>query len=400
MKNAMTKTVLTVLVGLLISISSFGQWTAAEQKAVTKSVDLYKKGKYDKAISTISKVQNAHPLDGTLWTDRVIYEHDRYNAEYNKIIMTLSKQISAGKSVKINTDKLTSYKVSMLVACMQATMYAKKQELASSILRNYLVDPAVDTAVNDDAKDHYNDGDKEYGNENWNGAIKEYKKALAKDSNYYNATYSIGMAYYKNSDYEQAIPWFKKAIRIEPRMASSYITCADCFIELKQWENAKNMCIDGIIIYPEVTFFEKLEQCADKMDKTFDSHWQERVTFPNNITLTQSTVDFGPFQYYRAAKDKIADNCNDDGIVTKTASFTEQKYLESYSWEYMLKKSTSDDEKDYPEMEFARKMQTAGYLDCYCFVSCYHVNFNTQYQDFSKKNADRIRTYINTYLFK
>jgi tetratricopeptide (TPR) repeat protein len=400
MKNAMMKTVCSVLVGLLLSISSFAQWTASETKAVDKSVKLYNSGKYDKAITTISKVQDAHPFDEKLWSYRVVYEHDRYNAEYNRVLGVIIKQSNAGKNVKVNTEKLTSYKISMLVACLQATMYAEKEELASNILRNYLVDPDVDTAIGDAAKEHYEDGDKEYNNENWTGAIKEYKKAVAKDSNYFNATYSIGMAYYKNSDYEQAIPWFKKAIRIEPDMANSYISCAESYIELKQWENAKNMCIDGILVYPEVTFFEKLEKCADKMDKSFSRHWQERIVTPNDITSTQSTPSSGPFQYYRTAKDKISDNCNDDGIVTKTASFTEQKYLESYSWEYMLKKSSEDEEKDYPEMKFARKMQEAGFLDCYCFVSCYHVNFHKQYKDFSKKNADRIRTYVNTYLMK
>jgi tetratricopeptide (TPR) repeat protein len=400
MKNAMMKTVLSVLVGLFLSVSAFAQWTAAETKAVDKSIKLYNAAKYDKAISTINKVQNAHPFDEKLWSYRIVYEHDRYNAEYTKVITALVKQISAGKKIKINSDKLDSYKLSMLVNCLQATMYAEKEELASSILRNYLVDPEIDTAIGDDAKDHYDAGDKEYSNENWSGAIKEYKKAVAQDSNYISATYSIGMAYYKNSDYEQAIPWFKKTIRIEPRMMNAYISCVDAMMELKQWENAKNMCIDGILIYPEVVLFEDIEKCADKMDKTFFRHWQERISTPNDISATQTPPNSGPFVFYNAAKEKISDYCNDDGIIKKSQSVTEQKYLESYSWEYMLKKSSPDDEKDYPEMEFARKMQTAGYLDCYCFVSCYHVNFHKQYEDFSKKNADRIRTYINTYLIK
>src|ERR1700751_4239023 len=143
MKNAMIKTVLTVLVGLLLSVSSYAQWTAAEQKAVTKSVELYKKGKYDKAITTIEKVQNAHLFDATLWSNRVIYEHDRYSTEYNRLVAVAQKQYSAGKTIKINGDKLNGYRLSMIIACMEATMYSEKQELASNILRSYLVDPKV-----------------------------------------------------------------------------------------------------------------------------------------------------------------------------------------------------------------------------------------------------------------
>jgi len=217
---------------------------------------------------------------------------------------------------------------------------------------------------------------------------------------YFNATYSIGMAYYKDGEFEKAIPWFQHSSRIEPGMSSSYLAIADCYMELKQWEKAKDACINGIIVYPDVAYFVRLETIADKTDKVYNRHWQERLTLPNDVTLTQGALDGGPWQYYRSAKDKISDYCTDEGLIKKSADFTEQKYLESYSWEFMLKKSNADDEKDYKEMDFARRMQKEGYLDCYAFVSCYHVNFHKQYKDFSAHNADRIRTYINTYIIR
>jgi tetratricopeptide (TPR) repeat protein len=208
------------------------------------------------------------------------------------------------------------------------------------------------------------------------------------------------MAYYKQEDYEKSIPWFKRASVIQPGMSTAYMGLADTYIALKQWENAKNACIDGILVYPDAGYFVRLGTIADKMDKVYRRHWQEHIVTPNDVTLTQTPPNTGPWVYYRSAKDKIADYCNDDGVITKSIEFTQQKYLEVYSWEYMLKKSTPAEEDDYKEMEFARKMQTEGYLDCYAFVSCYHVNFHKQYKDFSKHNADRIRTYINTYLLK
>jgi len=165
-KNAALKSVFALLVALVLSVPSFAQYTSSEEKAINKSISLYKADKYDKAISSLEKVQNAHPFDSQLWGYRVVFERDRYNAEYNKILTTVIKQASAGKNIKINSTKLTEYKISMLVSCLQATMYSEKQELASSILRNYLVDPEVDTTISESAKDDYNDGDKEYNNEN------------------------------------------------------------------------------------------------------------------------------------------------------------------------------------------------------------------------------------------
>jgi hypothetical protein len=123
----------------------------------------------------------------------------------------------------------------------------------------------------------------------------------------------------------------------------------------------------------------------------------KRDYIPTMITsTTQPPIQEEPWSYYRDAKNKVSEFCDDNGVIKKKIEFTDQKYLESYSWEFMLKKTTTEDS----EFGFAREMQTAGYLDCFVMVSMYHIAFADQYIDFSKHNADRIRTYINTYLVK
>jgi hypothetical protein len=71
-----------------------------------------------------------------------------------------------------------------------------------------------------------------------------------------------------------------------------------------------------------------------------------------------------------------------------------------YSWEQMLKRADSDAEENYKNFGFAKEMQKAGWLDCYCFISVYHYAFHKQYEDFASKNAERIREYISTQLMK
>jgi hypothetical protein len=168
-------------------------------------------------------------------------------------------------------------------------------------------------------------------------------------------------------------------------------------MKTKSWQDAYNACVDGIVAYPDTRLFNDLDEIADKLGKTFNRHWMSRDYLPGMITATnQETVSAEPWSYYREAKDKIGDYCNDKGIVKKKLDFTEQKYLETYAWEYMLKKTDTEDK----EFGFARKMQTEGYLDCFAMVSMYHIAFSDQYADFSKHNADRIRKYIDTYLVK
>lgn len=400
-KNAVFKGALAFIFAFVLSVPAFAQLTASEEKAANKSIELYKAGKYDKAISTLSKVQDAHIFREDLWKLRVTYENERYTTYRATVIQkAYAKAQKSGGEITINDPKLNTYRISMLVACLQATMYADNQADASAILRRSMVDPDVDTAIGDKAKEHYDKGDEEYSAEHWNAAIKEYKKAMEIDSNYYNAAFSIGLAYRKNEDYTNAIPYFRQAARIAPGRALPYQFIADCYMELKEWENAKNAAIDGILIYPEVAFFDQLGKISEKLGKTFNRHWGIRIATINDVTSTQSAITNEPWSNYRAAKDRIADYCNDAGVITKKNSITEQKYLEAYSWEQMIKKSNAENEKDYENFGFAKDVMKDGYIDCYAFISVYHVNLHDQYKDFAKNNADRVRTYINTYLMK
>ncbi|MBI3510716.1 MAG: tetratricopeptide repeat protein [Bacteroidetes bacterium] len=388
-----------VAITLFFSFTLSAQLSTEEMKSVDKSVELYQSQKYDKAIELIHPVIINHPNNEDLWTKLIVYENDRYETEFNRLLASLSKQINKGKSnIKLNDEKLNEYQNEMLAACLLATLYCERQELASNLLDRFLLMPSVDTAIGDEAKSKCDAGDQDYNGQDWSAAIRDYKKAVDIDSNYFNATYSLGVCYYKDEDFEKAATWFKKAIRIEPERTISYKSLSDTYLELKDYDNAKNACIDGIIIYPDVGFFLRLEKIADKMNKTFQRHWQLRLDFPNDITLNQDPVNDAPWKYYRDAKDKISNDCNEEGII-KHAAAGDPKYLETFSWDYMLKKSNPENESDYPEFKFARKMQDAGYLDCYVFVSMYHYNFAKQYKDFAKNNKDRIRTYINTYLF-
>lgn len=390
LKNA-AKGVLATLILLLFAAPVFAQYTAKETKAIQKSKDLFNKGKYDKAVSTIKTVQNAHLYDDDLWNLRCVYEYQRYNVQLiNDLIMILK-----GKSK--TKFKSTEYYTEMMVACYSATLLCEKQDFASSVLHGEKIEPSTDTTISDDAKEQYGKGGDEYSNQNYSGAIRYYEKALKEDSTYYKATYKLAMCYYKDEQYEKAIPYFQKAIRLQPEMLDPRLNLVESFMKEKQWQDAYNACVDGIVHYPDNGYFMKLETICDKMGKTFNRHWMSRDYLPNMVNNdAQSSVTEEPWSYYRDAKNKMIDYCNEDGIIKKSQDLTQQKYLEAYSWEYMLKKSTSDSK----EFGFARKMKDEGFLDCYAMVSMFHITIWSQYKDFSAKNADRIRKYIDTYLVK
>src|ERR1041385_1764869 len=254
MKNAIVKSMFALVAGLFISFAAVAQYTASEQKSIDKSKELYKKGKYDKAISIITKVQNNHFYDDDLWTLRCIYEYDRYDAQL------LADLLSILKGSKKTTFKSTEYNNELLISCYTATLVCSKQEFASAVLHEKLIQPSTDTAVGDDARDMYSKGGDDFKAEDYNAAIRSYEKACKLDSNYYKATYAIGSCYQKLEEYDKAIPYFQKSVRLQPDMLDNHQSLIECYVQEKRWQDAYNACIDGIISYPDAKYFTYLEQ--------------------------------------------------------------------------------------------------------------------------------------------
>jgi tetratricopeptide (TPR) repeat protein len=395
----MIKKLFVLLAGLFI-VAGVSAQSAADVKKIEKSKEYFQKGKYDKAVSTIAKVQ-ANPsynYDNDIWNLRVIYEYYLYKTQLSKDMSDLVRKAQSSKTytVNVNNLKFIEYMNQMLNQCKWATVACEKQSLASGILFDELVAEKVDTAVSEDAKKAYNQGDEEYNQENYSASIKQYQKAIREDSTYYNATLSIGMAYRKMEEWEKALPWYIKAKKMQPQLLKPHMDLIDCYMKLKRWDEAYEACIDGIICYPSNSLFESLTEICEKKGKSFNRHWMSRNILPNRMNTEQDQPQSETWQFYRSAKNKIADNCDDKGVITSSTELTTQKYMEVYSWEYMMMK----DDTDEKEFGFARRMEKEGFLDCFVFVSMYHINFREQYIDFSKNNADRIRTYINTYLVK
>jgi tetratricopeptide (TPR) repeat protein len=398
-QNTTGKRLLIMLAAFLFIVPVQAQnYTAAEQKLIEKAKSYHDDGKYDKSISTLTKVQNAHFYDNALWELRCGYEYDRYESQLIADFITIFKKAAKGNS---NFDysklKSTGYRNQMIGACSMATLICPKQETASWVLHEQFIEPSVDTAISEAAKEQYNSASDDFTNGNYTAARNAYEKALKMDSSYYDATEKIAMCYYKDEKYEKAIPFFKKAIQLEPLMLDPHHDLIDSYVNLKRWQEAYNECVEGIIVYPDVRYFTKMEAICEKLGKTFNRHWMKRDYIPTMINSTsQPPIQEEPWSYYRDAKNKVSEYCDEDGVIKKKIEFTDQKYLETYSWEFMLKKTTTEDS----EFGFARDVQKDGYLDCFVMVSMYHIAFADQYKDFSKHNAARIRTYINTYLVK
>lgn len=55
----------------------------------------------------------------------------------------------------------------------------------------------------------------------------------------------------------------------------------------------------------------------------------------------------------------------------------------------MLAENTENEQFSY-----AREMQKEGFLDCFIFINCFHIDLMPQFQDFVKNNSQKIDLYF------
>lgn len=399
-RSVAVRSLLFVIAVFLIGAPLRAQtFTVAETKAFEKSKSLFQKGKYDKAITTLNKVLFAHVHDEELWQHRVLFEKTRYDVEFEKDIQYIVKQASkpGGASIDVSKLKSLTYRDEMLFACYGATLYAPHQDLASLMLHENYIEPTVDTLISDEVKAVHEKGLQAQNDKDNAEAIRQFEKAYRMDSTYYTAAVNLAYAYYQDEKFDKAIQWFTTATRLQPEMLEPWFYLVEIHMDQKNWQKAYDACLDAMIQYPFTGYFTRMERICENLNKTFKIHWMERTYFPAVVTIqNQEQATEQPWSFYTGAKDKIIGYCNDEGVVKKSNTLSESKYLEVYSWEYMLKKS----DEDQGEMGFARRMQEQGFLDGFSLFSMYHITFAGQYTHFRDHNRARLKEYIETQLVR
>lgn len=401
---------IALLALLIIASPLFSQKLVVSKgdiKKYEKAVKLFDDAKLEEADKILSKLTVKYPWQSQIWDmlAKVRY-YDYLYAANNK----------SGKTITVTTNKdgdendpLAKMLADMLNAsidpsaakkrlfintCREATQKAYLASYASVLLRNMLVDEKVDTAVDPAAKEQFNLAEDEFGKGNYNSAIKYYKKALDFDSTYYKAKLYLGDAYYMKKDYAIAVRYFKEAMRVQPNQLEPRKFAVDALYYLGSYEEALSECKDAIIVFPDVVMFDKMEMIADELKMKFDKHWIARGVLPNKIGEKRSGTENKAWKPYVMAHDKIMPVCDERGVITKTTPLTTARYAEVFAWEELLKNS--------PTTSFteARKMQNLGYLDCYVFISQFHIDIYDQYIDFAANNRERIIKYFDLLVTK
>jgi tetratricopeptide (TPR) repeat protein len=394
------------LLSLLVVLAFFpglsrAQSTLKEDKKYNKALQYFKEDKIEKAIETINPLLTKYQEYPEVWDAALAIYLKQYQDALKKDelinIIQVSMDSASKKDPSFNNITFTNpsdrYLDEFLDLCYTATLKTKQLH-ASMYLRVLNVDPEVDGGVSKEAKKLYSEAELTFQKKDYGKALEEFEKAIAIQPDYYKAILYKGDAYYLLKDYENAIIYFKKAAAIQPELLEPRKFLTDAYIHAGKFDEALDACIDGILIYPDQSMFNKLSEIADGKGKKADVHWMARNFDVNRISQEQGTITELPWKYYRQAKEKILAYCDSNGVIVKKNSLSSQQFMEVYSWEEMLK-NTGDDKFSY-----AKKMMGDNYLDCYAFVSQFHYGIYEQYKVFAKDNSEKIRQYVKTCLLK
>jgi len=256
-----------------------------------------------------------------------------------------------------------------------------------------LIDYYPDTAVIDTAKKIYNLAEKAFGEKKYIVAKEYYKQAIALQPNYYAATIYLGDMYWHLRNPDSAIYFFRKGISMHNDLLEPRKYLVDALADAERYLDAKKECIEAISLYPDANMFEKWSDLVSFSNIKFNRHWIKRGCMPNNLKYKTLKAKSTPWKIYQAAMEDVRQYADSNGVLSEN-NVTKAQYIEVYCWEKMLNSF-----KEIPlEFQFAKKMMDKGFLDCYIFISEFHYDIYPQFTDFSKKNKDRIATYMNAFM--
>jgi tetratricopeptide (TPR) repeat protein len=287
----------------------------------------------------------------------------------------------------------------------QALLHSPEAYKSSIIWRVYNVDIEVDSNVSRKALKYYKEAEQEFQARNYASAARLYRRALDEQPAFYKASLYLGDAFYASENYADAIRSFQESAKMFPDQLEPRKYLTDAYSKMKMYDKALQEAIGALSVYPDLSIVAKLNDAAYLANKRLDIGWTSRAVFPNKIERrTSGMPDLNryseeekpkpaePWTHYTKALERARPYCDTNGVITKPEALDGSQYLELYSWQEMLRASND------PSLSEARKMQQAGYLDCYVLVTCFHPDIYNQYRHFVTHNRERVTRYFKTYL--
>ena len=377
---------------------------AQTEEQIEKAIKIFYKKGYQAGINKLRAymAKEDYPTLNAYET-WVQMEYVKYIENEEGLIITVESgeetdQEEADSIVNSLNNMFKNYSKNHFIDVCRASTIESFSYSADLYLRTFLVDYDPDTNVSEKAKSYFTEGEEFFGKEDYELAELNYRKALNEDAGYYKAYLYLGDSFWAREDYDSAIVYFTMAKNLHPTLLEPRKYIVDALMEQGLYYRAKKECLEALTVYPGFDMKLRMQQILLVENKYMEDHRFIRYFYPNNMTLEDQRDLNGIWYTYSDSKDQISRYCNDDGIIEPNGE-TDDIYLEVYSYRRMLEKH--DDE--LPELlEFAYKMMEDGYLECYVFISLFHVDIYPQFKHYMSfpENREKAMEYVDKYLIE
>jgi tetratricopeptide (TPR) repeat protein len=89
---------------------------------------------------------------------------------------------------------------------------------------------------------------------NYDMAIEHYEKAIAVDTNYFDAYFNLGNAYAGKMEYDKSIEYYNKALSLNDTVADTYFILGELYGEKQDYDPAIAMIKKGLSFEPDSSF--------------------------------------------------------------------------------------------------------------------------------------------------
>ncbi len=390
---------------LMLTSIGYGQQLSKDEKKINKCWKVFNKSSFDsyaKGINKLKKYMNSQNSPSLFaYESLVSMEFRNYNRNSKLFNIELNVEKDGEKSDSL-TKKFQNlmqdvYKDRFLDVCRLSTMQSTSPT-GDLHLRKLLVSVNPDTTISEKGMEYFENAEKFFKDRDFELAEVNYRKALKTDTNYYKAYLYLGDSFWAREEYDSALVYYNIAKDMQPDLLEPRVFIIDALVEKGLYYRAKKECLDALMIYPGHDIKYKLQRILLIENKFMNERRFVRYFYPNDIQdKEQPKLAGDPFwSDYRAAKQKIVEYCNENGIIEGNTE-VEDRYLEVYSIRTMLSKH-QDDLPKY--LHFADKMRQEGYLEPYVFISLFHVDVYPQFKDYIsvEANQKKCKDFIEKYL--
>lgn len=390
------KTLLRSFALILILLTTFGALHAQTDQelaeAAVKAVKLFEQRQFTEAIPHFELLLKKMP------------DHPELRFMYGFALLGKSKQIDDTTEAK----KLSAQALEQFQKAKELGLKSPENDTLIAMLSGKPAPPTTDQpmySANKDAEKLMIEGEGFFAQSNYDEAIKRFEKALQLDPKLYQAAVSGGDSFMSKGDFVNAEKWYQRAIAIDPNRETAYRYSATPLMKQKKFDEARDRYVEAYITEPYSDLSPRgISQWADATGATLR---QPAINVPEisfdstgKATLKTPITSGDPATAPWLAYVKTRETWKKEKFAKTHPKETTYRHSVQEEVEALRATIASAKELKATSAEFAllTKMDTDGVLEPFVLLAIADDDIASEHPEYLKNNRPKLRQYFVNYM--